>query len=266
MSVGHHSGGLTTVGRFRLVLVEPQKLPYKVRCDLTGSLRNASISKKEYVSGDYTTNFHKDVNADKVDTFDAELIITLKFPLVAFTTISSGITLPIRSPTQGSNDVKIKVGEEMFSGNKEVLQSFSGFFSLVLNGDWKENSDGVIDLKEINPDAFKVIKEFMDTGKLEFVDNTTLIEIINASDFLQIDCLTKLACNRLSLEIPNGKECEYLLLGHRVGAQVLVSRVVGVIAKNHQNFLSKPEFADVKKYQEILFEILQRIPTFVNGF
>lgn len=77
----------------------------------------------------------------------------------------------------------VKDGEQ-FKAHGNVLRQASTFFEKILDGDWKENREGIIRLELLSDEIMEDILRFIYTGCVHVKSVERAIELIAASDYL----------------------------------------------------------------------------------
>ena len=83
------------------------------------------------------------------------------------------------------NDVTIQTGHLSIGANRMVLSSCSTFFENVFKSQIKEQYESSITIQEIDSTAVKHVIDYMYEGSIT-IDNTTVMDILAAADFLQL--------------------------------------------------------------------------------
>ena len=83
------------------------------------------------------------------------------------------------------NDVSIQTGHLSIGANRMVLSSCSTFFEKMFKSQMKERYEWSITIHEIDSTAMKLVIDYMYEGSIT-IDNTTVMDILAAADFLQL--------------------------------------------------------------------------------
>ena len=86
------------------------------------------------------------------------------------------------------NDVTIRVGPECISANRMVLACFSKFFKSMFRSPFKEKYQNTVEIKELDGEAVKAVKEFIYSGKI-VVHSNNVLALLGVAEFLQVDDL-----------------------------------------------------------------------------
>nr|XP_039262110.1 uncharacterized protein LOC120338226 [Styela clava] len=92
--------------------------------------------------------------------------------------------------TSEESDFTIKVGKESFPVHKNRLIIASDYFQAMLTHDTKERQQGVVHMKEVEPDGVKFCIEFIYTGATT-VTMETMPNLLTAARIMQLDVLIK---------------------------------------------------------------------------
>ena len=83
------------------------------------------------------------------------------------------------------NDVTIQTGHLSIGANRMVLSCYSTFFEKMFKSPMKERYESSITIHEIDSTALKHVIDYMYKGSIT-IDNTTVMDILAAADFLQL--------------------------------------------------------------------------------
>ena len=83
------------------------------------------------------------------------------------------------------NDVTIQTGHLSIGANRMVLSCCSTFFEKMFKSQMKERYESSITIHEIDSTAVKHVIDYMYEGSIT-IDNTTVMDILAAADFLQL--------------------------------------------------------------------------------
>ena len=83
------------------------------------------------------------------------------------------------------NDVTIQTGHLSIGANRMVLSCYSTFFEKMFKSQMKERYESSITIHEIDSTALKHVIDYMYEGSIT-VNNTTVMDILAAADFLQL--------------------------------------------------------------------------------
>ena len=83
------------------------------------------------------------------------------------------------------NDVTIQTGHLSIGANRMVLSCCSTFFEKMFKSQMKERYESSITIHEVDSSAVKYVIDYMYEGSIT-IDNTTVMDILAAADFLQL--------------------------------------------------------------------------------
>ena len=83
------------------------------------------------------------------------------------------------------NDITIQTGHLSIGANRMVLSCCSIFFEKMFKSQMKERYESSIIIHEIDSTAMKLVIDYMYEGNI-IIDNTTVMDILAAADFLQL--------------------------------------------------------------------------------
>ena len=93
-------------------------------------------------------------------------------------------------------DVTVRVGHREFLAHRVVLSAHSRFFEALFDGGFKEQNAPVVDVKNLEPDIFERVIQYIYEGKCTM--NTDMVEpVLAAASLLQIDLLVSDAASQL---------------------------------------------------------------------
>lgn len=73
------------------------------------------------------------------------------------------------------------VNSERIHAHKAIISLKCEYFATMFKNDWKESEDNVVDLKQISTVAFKLILEYIYTGKLKAETEQDSLEVLELS-------------------------------------------------------------------------------------
>nr|XP_039255365.1 uncharacterized protein LOC120332228 [Styela clava] len=147
--------------------------------------------------------------------------------------------------TETACDFMIKVGEESFPVHQNILIAASDYFRAMLSHDTKERQEGVVDMKEVEPDAVKLCIEFMYTGAttvtMEMVEN-----LLPAAGIMQLNALSE-NCVEVLKENLKAENCiSVLKLARTHGLADLEEEALKLFRENY-NLNKFEDFAELEK-------------------
>ena len=102
------------------------------------------------------------------------------------------------------NDITIWAGKECFSANRLVLSCYSPFFRTMFKSKLKEQYENNIEIKHGNGSFIKRLVDYIYDGSIS-VDNSDVMGLLSAADFLQLDDIRQVCLSHLeqNLQIDN---------------------------------------------------------------
>ena len=99
-------------------------------------------------------------------------------------------------------DVRLKVGEEVFSAHRIVLAASSDYFHAMFAHGMKEANQEVIELKDesISAAALKNVLDSIYSGDFTAVNDENVFEVLVAADHLQVTSVVRQCCEYLQTE------------------------------------------------------------------
>ena len=96
-------------------------------------------------------------------------------------------------------DVRLKVGEEVFSAHRVVLAASSDYFHAMFAHGMKEANQDVIELKDENISAatLKNVLDSIYSGNFTAVNDENVFEVLVAADHLQVTSVVQQCCEYL---------------------------------------------------------------------
>nr|XP_039255366.1 kelch-like protein 40a [Styela clava] len=142
-------------------------------------------------------------------------------------------------------DFMIKVGEELFPVHRNVLIAASDYFRAMLSHDTKERQEGVVDMKEVEPDAVKLCIEFMYTGAttvtMEVVEN-----VLPAAGIMQLNALSE-NCVEVLEENVKAENCISVLKLARTHSFTDLEENALELFRENYNFEEFGDFVELEK-------------------
>jgi len=99
-------------------------------------------------------------------------------------------------------DVRLKVGEEVFSAHRVVLAASSDYFHAMFAHGMKEANQEMIELKDenISAVALKNVLDSIYSGNFTAVNDENVFEVLVAADHLQVTSVVQQCCEYLQTE------------------------------------------------------------------
>nr|XP_039256623.1 uncharacterized protein LOC120333293 [Styela clava] len=147
--------------------------------------------------------------------------------------------------TEIACDFMIKVGEESFPVHQNILIAASDYFRAMLSHDTKERQEGVVNMKEVEPDAVKLCIEFMNTGATT-VTMKTVPNLLPAAGIMQLNALSENCVEVLSKNLKAENCISVLKMARMHGFAFLEEKALELFRENY-NFEDFGDFAELEK-------------------
>ena len=160
-------------------------------------------------------------------------------------------------------DVTITVDETQFHAHKCVLAAASQYFKVMFDGDFKERSENIVNLKEvISAEGLKVILDAIYTPYLCLSDDS-VVEVAIAADYLQIEKILAVCehfmCDGLFDDLCAG----YFQVASKLNLNHLAAKSKGVISRRFVSVSQTSGFRNLD--MDTLCEILAADDLVLNG-
>nr|XP_039256633.1 kelch-like protein 30 [Styela clava] len=147
--------------------------------------------------------------------------------------------------TEDESAFTIKVGRELYSVHQNVLIAASDYFRAMLSHDTKERQVGVVDMKEVEPDALKLCIEFMYTGAT-LVTMETVENLLPAAGIMLLNALSKKCVEVLEKSLRAENCISVLKLARTHSFTDLEEKALKLFTENY-NFDKFEDFAELEK-------------------
>ncbi|XP_039256625.2 kelch-like protein 12 [Styela clava] len=145
--------------------------------------------------------------------------------------------------TKTACNFMIKVGEESFPVHRYILIAASDYFRAMLSHDTKERQEGVVDMKEVEPDAVKLCIEFI-YNRATTVTMETVEILLPAAGILQLNALSE-NCVEVLEENLKAENCiSVLKLARTHSLADLEEKALELFRENFEEF---GNFAELEK-------------------
>ncbi|XP_077975692.1 uncharacterized protein LOC120333292 [Styela clava] len=147
--------------------------------------------------------------------------------------------------TKDESDFIIKVGEKSFPVHRNVLIAASDYFRAMLSHDTKERQEGVVDMKEVEPDAVKLCIEFIYTGATT-VTMETVENLLPAAGIMQLNAISE-NCVEVLEENLEAENCISLLKFARTHSLTDLEEEALELFRENYNFDKFGDFVELEK-------------------
>lgn len=204
-----HQSGRYSV-EFEITKIEPtegytQNLRVQITDDIT-SVRYEGLKNPVIIYGKPTDSYEfKTVDEKASDRYEFRCKLIIRFKpeicdvhLIQNPLPSYVVTPPVKSlsnllETGKYSDFTIKVANKEFKVHKSVLSQASSFFETMFDCGLDESKNNFAELKDIEPDIFQNLLDFIYGGKLPKNLSDVAFELYAAAHLYQIDSL-KVCC------------------------------------------------------------------------
>ena len=146
-------------------------------------------------------------------------------------------------------DVRLKVGEEIFSAHRVVLAASSDYFHAMFAHGMKEANQEVIELKDenISVSALKNVLESIYSGNFTAVNDENVFEVLIAADHLQVTSVVQQCCEYLQTEFVQLRSdmqtyCRICTIADRHGLKDLQEATQRKMASRYKEVCESEEF------------------------
>ena len=146
-------------------------------------------------------------------------------------------------------DVRLKVGEEVFSAHHIVLAASSDYFHAMFSHGMKEANQEVIELKDenISAAALKNVLDFIYSGRFSAVNDENVFEVLVAADHLQVTSVVQQCCEYLQTEFVQLRSdmqtyCRICTIADRHGLKDLQEATQRKMASRYKEVCESEEF------------------------
>lgn len=150
--------------------------------------------------------------------------------------------------SEESADITIIVGSEKFAAHKLILSTRSMVFDAMFNTDMVEKQKNVVEIKDIELVTFKLLLEFIYTGKINTNEKNAQInwfELMSAADKYAIDSLKSVCAQNLAENLSTDNVVDIYVL-----ADCLNEKKLKVISADYI-IANKSKIVGTEKYEEM---------------
>ena len=146
-------------------------------------------------------------------------------------------------------DVRLKVGQEVFSAHRIVLAASSDYFHAMFAHGMKEANQEVIELKDenISAAALKNVLDYIYSGNFTAVNDENVFEVLVAADHLQVTSVVQQCCEYLHTEFVQLRSdietyCRICTIADRHGLKDLQEATQHKMASRYKDVCESEEF------------------------
>ena len=146
-------------------------------------------------------------------------------------------------------DVRLKVGEDVFSAHRVVLAASSDYFHAMFAHDMKEANQEVIELKDenISAAALKNVLDSIYSGNFTAVNDENVFEVLVTADHLQVTSVVQQCCEYLQTEFVQLRSdietyCRICTIADRHGLKDLQEATQHKMASRYKDVCESEEF------------------------
>ena len=146
-------------------------------------------------------------------------------------------------------DVRLKVGEDVFSAHRVVLAASSDYFHAMFAHGMKEANQEVIELKDenISAAALKNVLDSIYSGNFTAVNDENVFEVLVAADHLQVTSVVQQCCEYLQTEFVQLRSdmetyCRICTIADRHGLKDLQEATQHKMASRYKEVCESEEF------------------------
>jgi len=160
---------------------------------------------------------------------------------------------------QALTDVTFQVADEVFKAHSIILASGSAVFSAMFTQDFIESRTRVIEIKDIQPQVFKQLLQYIYTGKAELEHEDLAYDLLAAADMYGVESLKEECASVLTKNLKVENAIETLILAHLHSIPHLLQESLSFMATRGKAIISRTEdwMYLMKNYPELSFKANQ---------
>lgn len=153
-------------------------------------------------------------------------------------------------------DVEIKAGDQVFNAHRIVLTASSAYFEAMFRPETglSENKQKSVTLHTIQPDVFRMLLDFIYTGKI-LINQVNVQELLAAADMLELPEIVDGCCEFLCRELHFSNALGILRFAEAHHCEKLKESAMGFINSNFPQIATEDELLDIP--QSLLLQILK---------
>ncbi|CAI5798692.1 21 isoform X1 [Podarcis lilfordi] len=147
------------------------------------------------------------------------------------------------SGAQSGGHVVLEVGDRQFPVERWALARYSRYFEAMFFGGTRERTAPRIRIQGLDPTAFQALLAFTQTGSL-LLDRNNVTELLEAADFLQLDCAKRLCEAFLERELHVSNCLGFLAYAQCFSCAHLQAAALSVVLSHWAEVASGEEFME----------------------
>lgn len=161
--------------------------------------------------------------------------------------------------SENYSDVTILIGTEKFKVHKSMLTMNSEYFDTMFKSGFKEANDCELEIKEVNPDVFKIILEYIYAQKIPEDLESKAKDILVAADLFCLqplfDICVQVLCKRVTLE-----NCiDLMILAETYCLKDLKQIAVDLVKNNSKCVINTEQWKELKvSNSQLAFDIIEK--------
>lgn len=162
--------------------------------------------------------------------------------------------------SEKASDVVFTVGNEEISACKVILSSQSDVFASMFDCDMVEKETSRVKILDIEPTIFKLLLQYIYSGKLDFNNVDELIKLSLAADKYAIQSLVDICGYHIYHNITVNNAVDALIVADHLRYDFLKKYCIDFIIKNRNAIVDTEGFKDmVKSHADLFVEIFRRM-------
>lgn len=141
-------------------------------------------------------------------------------------------------------DVTFIIGEHRFNCHKNILAAGTKYFDGMFGNDFKEADKRDVELKDIDEVGFKVLLEYVYTGKTE-LDKMTVKKVLAVASYFRVECLLEKCVVYIRDNINLENVLEYHMFADYIGCDSLKSYTMEFIQENFTTIAKSDDFLEI---------------------
>mmetsp|Transcript_14260 Transcript_14260/g.29183 ORF Transcript_14260/g.29183 Transcript_14260/m.29183 type:complete len:342 (-) Transcript_14260:1114-2139(-) len=144
-------------------------------------------------------------------------------------------------------DVVFVVEGKRIFAHRCILFCRSDYFRRMFNIDMREQTQSVIEIKDVSYSVLLLVLEFLYTGKVDFVDGQQALEVLKAADMFQVDGLRGLCVDKVEQAVTTENAAFLCELAESYGERELKSFCISYIVSHFRDCISSKTFLELMR-------------------